>query len=32
VALCWLYERTRSLWPCVFAHVINNSLALLVVT
>jgi membrane protease YdiL (CAAX protease family) len=32
VALCWLYERTRSLWPCVFAHVINNSLALVVVT
>lgn len=32
VALCWLYDRTGSLWPCVFAHVINNSLALLVVS
>jgi len=30
VALAWLYERTGSLWPCVFAHVINNSLALAV--
>jgi uncharacterized protein len=32
VALCWLYDRTGSLWPCVFAHMINNSLALLVVS
>lgn len=32
VALCWLYDRTGSLWPCVFAHVINNGLALLVVS
>jgi membrane protease YdiL (CAAX protease family) len=32
VALCWLYDRTGSLWPCVFAHVINNSLALLVIS
>jgi membrane protease YdiL (CAAX protease family)/uncharacterized RDD family membrane protein YckC len=30
VALAWLYERTGSLWPCVFAHAINNSLALAV--
>lgn len=30
VALAWLYERTGSLWPCVFAHVINNSIALAV--
>jgi len=32
VALCWLYNRTGSLWPCVFMHVVNNSLALVVVT
>jgi CAAX protease family protein len=32
VALCWLYNRTGSLWPCVTAHVVNNSLALLVVS
>jgi membrane protease YdiL (CAAX protease family)/uncharacterized RDD family membrane protein YckC len=32
VALCWLYDRTGSLWPCVFAHVINNGLALVVVS
>jgi membrane protease YdiL (CAAX protease family) len=30
VALCWLYERTGSLWPCIFAHMINNGLALLI--
>ena len=28
VALAWLYERTGSLWPCIFAHVVNNGLAL----
>ena len=28
VVLCWLYERTGSLWPCVIAHTINNGLAL----
>jgi membrane protease YdiL (CAAX protease family) len=28
VALAWLYERTGSLWLCVIAHAINNSLAL----
>jgi len=27
-ALCWLYDRTGSLWPCVMAHAINNGLAL----
>ena len=27
-ALCWLYDRTGSLWPCVIAHMINNGLAL----
>ena len=30
VVLCWLYERTGSLWPCVMVHLINNSLALAV--
>ena len=30
VALAWLYERTGSLWPCIFIHVINNSIALAV--
>ena len=30
-ALCWLYDRTGSLWPCVIAHMINNGLALAVV-
>jgi membrane protease YdiL (CAAX protease family) len=32
VALCWLYDRTGSLWPCVIAHMINNGLALAVVS
>jgi membrane protease YdiL (CAAX protease family)/uncharacterized RDD family membrane protein YckC len=32
VALCWLYDRTGSLWPCVAAHVVNNGLALLVIS
>jgi uncharacterized protein len=27
-ALCWLYDRTGSIWPCVMAHAINNGLAL----
>jgi membrane protease YdiL (CAAX protease family)/uncharacterized RDD family membrane protein YckC len=31
-ALCWLYDRTGSLWLCVIAHAINNGLALAVVT
>lgn len=30
VALAWLYERTGSLWPCIFIHMINNGLALAV--
>jgi CAAX protease family protein len=30
-ALCFIYERTGSLWPCIFAHVFNNSLALAVI-
>jgi membrane protease YdiL (CAAX protease family) len=32
IALCWLYDRTGSLWPCVIAHMINNSLALALVS
>jgi hypothetical protein len=32
VALCWLYNRTGSLWPCVIAHMINNGLALALVS
>jgi membrane protease YdiL (CAAX protease family) len=32
IALCWLYDRTGSLWPCVIAHMINNGLALAVVS
>ena len=31
-ALCWLYDRTGSLWPCVIAHMINNALALALVS
>jgi membrane protease YdiL (CAAX protease family) len=26
-ALCWLYEQTGSVWPCMIAHGINNGLA-----
>ncbi|MGZ5307850.1 MAG: CPBP family glutamic-type intramembrane protease [Solirubrobacterales bacterium] len=32
IALALLYERTGSLWPCVFAHCVNNSLALAIAT
>jgi membrane protease YdiL (CAAX protease family) len=32
IVLCWLYDRTGSLWPCVIAHMINNSLALALVS
>lgn len=32
VALCWLYEKTGSLWPCVIAHAINNGLALALIS
>jgi membrane protease YdiL (CAAX protease family)/uncharacterized RDD family membrane protein YckC len=28
ILLCWLYDYTGSLWPCVMVHVINNGLAL----
>jgi uncharacterized protein len=30
--LAWLYERTGSLWPPILLHLLNNSLALLVIT
>ena len=30
IALCWLYDRTGSLWACIFAHFLNNALALAV--
>ena len=32
IALCWLYEKTGSLWPCVIAHTFNNGLALLLIS
>jgi uncharacterized protein len=27
IALCWVYERTGSLFPCIAIHVLNNTLA-----
>jgi CAAX protease family protein len=27
VALCWVYERSGSLFPCIAIHVLNNTLA-----
>jgi membrane protease YdiL (CAAX protease family)/uncharacterized RDD family membrane protein YckC len=30
-ALCFIYEETGSLWPCIAAHVFNNGLALAVI-
>ena len=32
VALCWLYDRTGSLWPPMIAHFINNALALAILS
>jgi uncharacterized protein len=32
VLLAWLYERTGSLWPPIVLHVINNGIALAIVT
>lgn len=29
LAIGWIYWRTRSLWPCIFMHAVNNSLAFL---
>ena len=28
LVLAWMYERTRSLWPCVVAHMANNAVAI----
>lgn len=28
VVLGWLYERTRSLWPCILLHAANNAFAM----
>ena len=30
--LCWLYERTGSLWPPVALHVANNAIAFAILT
>ena len=32
VLLAWLYERTGSLWPPIMLHVVNNGIALAIVT
>jgi membrane protease YdiL (CAAX protease family) len=29
VALAWIYERTRSIWPCILVHVVNNGIAIM---
>jgi membrane protease YdiL (CAAX protease family) len=29
LAIGWVYWRTRSLWPCIFMHAVNNSIAFL---
>lgn len=31
VGLAWLYDKTGSVWPCMLAHFLNNSLAIAVV-
>ena len=30
--LAWLYDKTGSLWPPVIAHVLNNALALAIIS
>lgn len=30
--LCWVYERTGSLWPAIAIHMVNNGLALLIIS
>jgi membrane protease YdiL (CAAX protease family) len=32
IALAWLYERTGSLWPPVIAHMVNNAIALALIS
>jgi uncharacterized protein len=32
IALCWLYERTGSLWPPIAVHAFNNALAFSILT
>ena len=32
VALCWLYERTGSIWPTIAVHAFNNALAFTILT
>ncbi|MFN8356239.1 MAG: type II CAAX endopeptidase family protein [Spirosomataceae bacterium] len=31
LVLGWIYYKTNSLWPCIFAHILNNSLSSIVV-
>jgi membrane protease YdiL (CAAX protease family) len=30
--LCWLYERTGSLWPPIAVHALNNAIAFAILT
>lgn len=32
IALCWLYERTGSIWPTIALHTFNNALAFTLLT
>jgi uncharacterized protein len=32
LALCWLYERTGSIWPTIAVHALNNALAFAILT
>jgi uncharacterized protein len=29
-ALAWVFHRTRSIWPCIFIHALNNTIAFVV--